>query len=84
MENASYTNGYVRNGSLRISRSETDQWLFIDCSVFDLHKSNYIPPNDIPPYYHLKFTVPKGLKIVLSDEKRYLVNNLSGYRKNAT
>ncbi len=73
----------VENGSLRVSGGEDDKWLRIDYADFDLHKTNYIPP-----YYHLKFAVPKGLKIAVSDPAEHFIYindrfcvNPCGYRK---
>ncbi len=72
--NASFTGRCVRSDPLRVKGVESDQWLLIDCS--DLEETNCIPP-----YHHLKFAVPKGLKIALSDENEYRFNNPSGYKQ---
>ncbi len=76
VENASCTGSCVRHDPLPIKGGETDQWLLIDCS--DLEKTQ---ENCIPPYYHLNFAVPKGLKIVLSDPDAYCFNDPSTRRE---
>ncbi len=72
--NASCTGRCVRSDPLRVKGVESDQWLLIDCS--DLEETNCIPP-----YFHLKFAVPKGLKIVLIDTKIYPFNDPCGYKQ---
>ncbi len=64
----------VRNDSLQIYGGGGDKWLYINC--FDLGETSCILP-----YFHLKFAVPKGLKIALSDENCYHRHNPSGCKK---
>ncbi len=71
---ASGTGRCVRSDPLPIKGGAGDQWLLIDCS--DLEKTDCIPP-----YYHLKFAVSKGLKILLIDTKIYPFNDPSGCRE---
>ncbi len=63
VENAFREGNRIRRDPLPILG--VNQWLLINCEDTDS-----LGMNCIPPYYFLKFAVPKGLKIVLVDHNR--------------
>ncbi len=74
--NAFCTGSCVRSDPFPIRGDEDDQWLLIDCDSIEVTKEKCIPL-----YYHLKFAVPKGLKIVLIDQDTYRFNDPSACRE---